>query len=284
MQPSPLISVAELQQAQQTPAGDILVIDCRFDLSNPQAGQQQYAQNHLPGAVFLDLDKDLCGVKTGTNGRHPLPERETLAQKLRTLGVNQNTSIIVYDQQDSMFAAHLWWLLQWLGHTHVRVLDGGLVTWENKGGPLSTELPPARPEGNFQAQQPLTPTVNADQILRNLGSSQLYIIDARAPERFRGEVEPLDPAAGHIPGAINRFFKQNLQADGTFKAPEQLHQKWVQILNDHPLDTVVHQCGSGVSACHNLLSMVHAGFNMAALYPGSWSEWSASPERPIAQE
>ena len=282
MQHLPLISAFDLQQLLKQ-QNNILIIDCRFDLANTEAGAQQYAQSHIPGAFFLDLDKDLCAPKTGHNGRHPLPERETLAKRLRAIGMNNDTHVIVYDQADSMFAAHMWWLLLWLGHQQVQVLDGGLTAWTKAGGELTAENPSTPHQGNFAAQNTLTPTVDAQYLLRNLGTPSVYIVDARAQPRYKGEVEPMDPVAGHIPGAVNRPFMDNLQPDGTYKPANMLKEEWTAFLKNHDPQTVVHQCGSGVSACHNLLAMAQAGFAITTIYPGSWSEWCANPDYPTAK-
>lgn len=281
MQPSALISVQSLHQYISDPTSPICIIDARFNLSMPEQGQQLYTQGHIPSAIFLDLDKDMCGKKTGKNGRHPLPDREKLAKCLREKGINQDTLIIVYDEADSMFAAHVWWLMLWLGHQQVQVLDGGLAAWVGAGHPLCTQVSDAFIPGNIQVQSPLVPTVNVAYILDHLQSPQMQVIDARAAERFRGDIEPLDPAAGHIPGAINHPFIQNLNSHKRFKPPEQLRQEWLQLIGQTPVSTIVHQCGSGVSACHNILAMVHAGFGITTIYPGSWSEWCADPSRPL---
>lgn len=281
MYPLPLISAQSLHQYISDSTTPICIIDARFNLSAPKQGQEMYSQGHIPGAIFLDLDKEMCGHKTGTNGRHPLPDREELAQRLRQIGINDDTLIIIYDDADSMFAAHVWWLMLWLGHQQVQVLDGGLNAWIAAGYELSTQIPHMMSPGNIQSHPSLVPTVDATYVLNHLESPQMLIIDARAAERFRGDVEPLDPAAGHIPGAINRPFMQNLNTDKHFKSPEQLHQEWQQLIGQTPISAVVHQCGSGVSACHNILAMAHAGFGMTTIYPGSWSEWCADSSRPV---
>ncbi len=255
----------------------MLVIDVGFDLADTDAGERAYAQGHLPGAHYLHLDRDLSGPKTGRNGRHPLPDRTAFAQRMRALGLSTDTQVVAYDAQGGMYAARLWWMLRWIGHPAVAVLDGGKQAW---AGTLSTEVP-ARAAGNFQLGEPLTPVLDADQLLSRLGNVRL--IDARAPERFRGEVEPLDQQAGHIPGASNRLFKLNLQEDGRFKPAAQLREEFAALLAPFNASGVVHQCGSGVTACHNLLAMEHAGLASSALYAGSWSEWSSDPARPIAK-
>lgn len=270
---STLITPAELR-ALAAP----LIVECSFDLADTEAGERAYAAGHIPGAFYLHLDRDLCGDKTAADGsfrgRHPLPEREDFAALMRRLGLAAGRQVVTYDRQGGPYAAHLWWMLRWLGHAQVAVLDGA---WD---GELSTELPAATPT-DWQPGEPLVGQTTAAELLKKLGNVRL--IDARAAERFRGEVEPLDRAAGHIPGASNRFFKDNLGADGRFKPAAQLRAEFEPLLAPHGADAVVHQCGSGVTACHNLLAMAHAGLGDGLLYPGSWSEWSSDPARPIAK-
>jgi thiosulfate/3-mercaptopyruvate sulfurtransferase len=255
-----------------------LILDCRFDLADPSAGERAYAAGHIPGAFYLHLDRDLAGPKAGPDGsfrgRHPLPDRATLAALMRQLGLRAGRQVVTCDLQGGPYAARAWWMLRWLGHADVAVLDGA---WD---GELTTEMPTATPT-DWQAGEPLVSQVDAAALLGRLG--RVRLIDARAPERFRGEVEPLDLQAGHIPGASNRMFKDNLQADGRFKPAGQLRAEFQALLAPHGAATVVHQCGSGVTACHNLLAMSHAGLGDGLLYPGSWSEWSADPARPIAK-
>ena len=265
-----LISASELNAS-------MFVIDVGFDLTDIEAGERAYAQGHLPGAHYLHLDRDLSGAKTGSNGRHPLPDRAAFAERMRALGLSSNTQVVAYDAQGGMYAARLWWMLRWIGHAAVAVLDGGKQAWT---GALSTDVP-ARAPGNLNLGESLTPMLDADQLLSRLGNVRL--IDARAPERFRGEVEPLDKQAGHIPGAANRLFKLNLQDDGRFKPAAQLREEFSALLAPFDASGVVHQCGSGVTACHNLLAMEHAGLASSALYAGSWSEWSSDPTRPVAK-
>jgi thiosulfate/3-mercaptopyruvate sulfurtransferase len=275
-----LISVAELQALQQQGL-PLLILDLGFDLADTAAGERAYAAAHLPGAHYLHLDRELSAPKTGRNGRHPLPEREAFAARLAALGLESDTQVVCYDAQGGMYAARAWWMLRWLGHAAVAVLDGGRQAWVEAGGSLSAEAPPSRP-GGFRPGAPLAQTLDADTLQRRLGS--LRLIDARAPERFRGEVEPLDSQAGHIPGASNRLFKLNLGADGLhYKPAAQLRQEFEALLAPHAGAAVVHQCGSGVTACHNLLAMEHAGLAGSLLYPGSWSEWSSDPARPVAR-
>lgn len=254
-----------------------VVLDCRSDLNRPEAGAEAFAAGHVPGAFHAHLERDLSGTKTGRNGRHPLPDRAALATWAGSLGIAPGVQVVAYDDQGGPYAARAWWLLRWLGHGAVAVLDGGWAAWCAAGGAVETAIPappggPAYPIG----AAPAMPTVDADAVLAGLG--RVRLLDARAGERFRGEVEPLDPVAGHVPGASHRFFKDNLQADGRFKPAERLRAEFAA----GGSAPVVHLCGSGVTACHNLLAMAHAGLDAGALYPGSWSEWCADPSRPVA--
>ena len=269
-----LISSAELQAL---PDEKLLLIDAGFDLADTSAGERAYAGAHLPGAHYLHLDRDLSAAKTGSNGRHPLPDRAAFAARLAALGLNADTQVVTYDAQGGMYAARLWWMLRWIGHAAVAVLDGGKAAWT---GALTADLPIAQP-GDFKLGEPLVGQVEATGLRKQLG--QIRLIDARAPERFRGEVEPLDQQAGHIPGASNRLFKMNLAVDGRFKPADQLKAEFSTLLGAHQPGTVVHSCGSGVTACHNLLAMEHAGLLGSVLYPGSWSEWSSDSLRPVAR-
>jgi thiosulfate/3-mercaptopyruvate sulfurtransferase len=276
-----LVTASELMALQRRQP--VVIIDCGFDLADPAAGQRAYAAGHLSGAVYAHLDEHLAGPKTGRTGRHPLPDRQRLAATVGAWGIAPGTQVVSYDAQGGPYAARAWWLLRWLGHADVAVLDGGVTAWRAAGGTTDTEPPAVSTDGPYPAAAaPAMPTIDADQVLNGLG--RLRILDARAGERFRGEVEPLDPVAGHIPGATNRFFKDNLQADGRFKTGEQLRQEFGQLGIGQPAGAaVVQQCGSGVTACHNLLAMVHAGLGDTLLYAGSWSEWCADPARPIAK-
>jgi thiosulfate/3-mercaptopyruvate sulfurtransferase len=280
----PLVSTAELARHLDDP--DWLVIDCRHDLADPAAGLRAYREGHIPGAHFLSIDEDLSGPRTGANGRHPLPARDALAARLGQLGVRSAQpgrpalQVIAYDAQGGLFASRAWWLLRWLGHAPVAVLDGGWQRWVGEQRPVSTAAPRPQPE-HFQAQPGLG-TADAGEILAALGSGRLQLIDARAPDRFRGENETLDPVGGHIPGARNRFYRDNLAAEGHFKPAAQLRAEWQALLGAAPAGQTVHQCGSGISACHNLLALEVAGLGGGLLYPGSWSEWCADPARPRA--
>jgi len=261
-----------------------VILDCRHDLVNLAAGRDAWAAGHLPNAQFADVETALSGAKRDASGafrgRHPLPEREAFIEQLRAWGVNDDTQVVAYDAHGGMFAARLWWMLRWVGHQAVAVLDGGLPAWQSSGQPLSTDTPAPRARGTIALREPLVSTVDVQAVLDNVNKGERTVVDARAPDRFRGENETIDPVGGHIPGARNRFFKDNLQADGRFKAPEQLKSELEAAVGD-PARAIM-QCGSGVTACHNLLALEIAGLSGAALYPGSWSEWSADPARPVA--
>ncbi|WP_342130891.1 sulfurtransferase [Hydrogenophaga sp. OTU3427] len=260
----------------------VRVVDCSHDLGDTFAGARQYAEGHIPGAVHAHLDEHLSGAKTGTNGRHPLPEAGALVRWLGAQGVAFGAPVVAYDRSGGMYAARLWWLLRWLGHRQVRVLDGGWQAWVAACGAVSTEAP--RHEAMvFEA--PVTHDhlwVDARFVERNLHSRDALLVDARGAERYAGTVEPIDPRAGHIPGAVNRPFTDNLGPDGHFKPADLLATEWRAVLGAHRGDAVVAQCGSGVTACHNLLAMEIADLPMGRLYAGSWSEWCADPRRPIA--
>ena len=276
-----LISAAELAAHIDDP--NWVVVDCRHDLANLSAGREGYAIGHLPGAVFADMETELSGAKRGPDGafrgRHPLPEKQALIETLRGWGVNDDTQVVAYDAHGGMFAARLWWLLRWLGHEAVAVLDGGMAAWQSLGKPLVAAAP-SRARGSISVRAPFVPTVTAAEVLDNIESGQRAVVDARAADRFRGENETIDPVGGHIPGAKNRFFKDNLQADGRFKSAAQLREELGAVVDD-PARAIM-QCGSGVTACHNLLALEVAGMPGAALYPGSWSEWCSDPSRPVA--
>jgi thiosulfate/3-mercaptopyruvate sulfurtransferase len=282
MRYTPLISAAELAQHLSDP--DWIILDCRHDLGNPQTGQEAYNAGHIPHARFAHLDRDLSDKSPGPNGefrgRHPLPEREVFLETLRNWGINSDSQVVAYDAQGGMFAARLWWMLRWAGHESVAVLDGGLPAWLAQGGTLSTDVA-RRAAGNITLRPPLTKTVDASAILTSLARRDRTVIDARAPDRFRGENETLDPIGGHIPGAKNRFFKDNLSAEGRFKPAEELRSEFSGLIEDP--QSAIMQCGSGVTACHNLLAAEIAGLRGAALYPGSWSEWCSDASRPVAK-
>ena len=260
-----------------------VILDCRHDLMNPNFGRNAFAEGHIESAQFANIDTDLSGPKKDADGvfrgRHPLPDRAALLETLRRWGINDDTQVVAYDAHGGMYAARLWWLLRWLGHGAVAVLDGGLAAWGTAGLPLVTAVT-ERPRGNLAEKPTLVRKVSVGDLLENLDAKRLQVVDARANDRFRGENETIDPVGGHIPGARNRFFKDNLQADGRFKDAATLKQELAPIVGT-PSNAVM-QCGSGVTACHNLLALEIAGLSGAALYPGSWSEWCADSTRPIA--
>lgn len=272
-----LISASELAGLN-----DPFIVDCSHDLAQPDEGRQAYAQAHIPGAIFLHLDDDLSAPKTGRNGRHPLPDPDAFAAMLGRLGLHQHQQVVAYDRSGGSFAVRLWWMLRWLGHDAVAVLDGGWPAWTRAGGASENTPPHARMPAHFERRASLVGAVSADRVLDSLQHAKLLVVDARAPERYAGEVEPIDPVGGHIPGARNRFFQTNLQADGTFKSREQLREEYTALLEDWDPRDVIHHCGSGVTGCHNVLAMMHAGMDGSLLYPGSWSEWCAEPSRPVA--
>jgi thiosulfate/3-mercaptopyruvate sulfurtransferase len=280
MFPSPLITAGQLL-ARQRRDDPVVLIECSFDLTDVDAGEHVWRAGHPPGAFYLHLDRDLSGAKTGLNGRHPLPERGTFARVLGRCGITLSTPVVALDRQSGAYAARLWWMLRWMGHADAAVLDGGVPAWQAAGGELTSSAPSQRATGPYPDLTPLVQTDAAADLEKSLG--RVRLLDARAPERYRGEVEPLDKQAGHIPGALNRFFKDNLAASGNFKPAETLRAEFLSLLAGQGADQVVHQCGSGVTACHNLLAMEYAGLTGSRLYPGSWSEWSADPRRPIAQ-
>jgi thiosulfate/3-mercaptopyruvate sulfurtransferase len=277
-----LISAPQLLalQAAGTP---LVLLDCGFDLADPTAGESAYTQDHLPAAQYAHLDRDLSGAKTGLNGRHPLPARQALAARVGQWGITPGVQVVVYDNQAMPYAARAWWLLRWLGHGQVAVLDGGRSAWLAAGGTLSATVPtPANLPPYPAADADAMPTIDTPSMQARLG--RVTLLDARAGERFRGEVEPLDPVAGHIPGATLRFFKDNLGADGCFKPAAQLRAELAALgVQASNMAGVVQQCGSGVTACHNLLAAAHAGLGISTLYPGSWSEWCSDAARPVAR-
>ena len=262
---------------------DWVVFDCRHDLADHARGARVYREGHLPGAYHAPVETALSGVKTGTNGRHPLPDAAAFAAFLAAHGVTAETQIVAYDDVGGQYAARLWWLARWIGLTHVAVLDGGLPKWIAEGNPVSVEISAARPVGSVVARPDAAMVRSAADVLDGTMNARCCVVDARAPERFRGEVEPIDKIAGHIPSALNRFFKANLQADLTMRAPAELRREFEVMLGAWRPDQVVHQCGSGVTACVNLLAMEHAGLGGSALFVGSWSEWIADPARPVAR-
>ena len=279
---SVLISVEELASHLDDPAW--IVCDCRHDLADTGAGRRAYAESHIPGARFVHLDEDLSAPKTGRNGRHPLPDVAAFAKRLGELGIDGTKQVVAYDASGGPYAARLWWMLRWLGHDAVRVLDGGWPAWTKAGKPVTGDLPRPQPV-RFVPQLQADAARSADAVGAGLrkqsGKRSPLLLDARAPNRYRGENETLDPVAGHIPGAANRFFQMNLDPEGKFKPADVLKKELGAALGGHGPEQVIHYCGSGVTACHNLLAMEIAGLSGSRLYPGSWSEWCADPARAV---
>jgi thiosulfate/3-mercaptopyruvate sulfurtransferase len=257
-----------------------IAVDCRFLLADEPWGEHQYLIAHIPGAVYAHLNRDLSGPLSGTNGRHPLPDPDLLATTFIRLGIGTGMQVVAYDQDSGMFASRLWWLLRWMGHDPVAVLDGGFRKWVAEHRPVASGNN-VRPPQRFTAALRHDLTVDAPGIARILERDDAVLVDARAPERYRGDVEPLDRVPGHIPGAVNHFFEQNLEEDRTFRSAHDLREGLAGALGSTPSDRAVCYCGSGVTACHNLLAMEVAGMRGARLYPGSWSEWSSDPSRPV---
>ncbi|AIL32526.1 sulfurtransferase [Basilea psittacipulmonis] len=261
---------------------DYQILDVRHSLADFSLGHRKYKEGHIPGAWFLDHEIDLCGPKTATSGRHPLPDREELANLLGSFGLHPEGRFVVYDDGNSMFAAHAWWLLKWLGCEHVQVLDGGFEVWKNSAYPISQDVPEhGTPEQWLPLSDPLVDTVSMQAVKENIHSPQFVLVDARAAARYRGEVEPIDPKAGHIPGALNVPCTDNLQENGCFKTPEVLREQWLTFLGNKKPEQIVNQCGSGITACHNVFAMELAGLHGSRLYSGSWSQWCSDPDNPI---
>ncbi len=277
--PSMLLSVEQLRAHLDD--AQWCVVDVRHDLFDADAGIRAYREGHIPGAVFADIDTQLSGKKTGLNGRHPLPHHDDLVETFREWGINGDTQIVAYDAQGGQFASRLWWLARWLGHKRVALLDGGWPKWLSDAR-LSSREAPKRLRGNFTASDSTMPLVTVHQVLQSLNSHDRTLLDARTPERYRGEQEPIDPVAGHIPGARNRPWQQNLNPDQTFKSPRELRSEFEALLGSGTPDQITHQCGSGVTACHSVFAMELAGLPGSALYGGSWSEWIVDPARPVA--
>jgi thiosulfate/3-mercaptopyruvate sulfurtransferase len=256
------------------------VVDCRFALNDDGWGEREYAARHIPGAVFAHLGHDLAGSPTGQNGRHPLPDPAALAATFGRLGIGDGKQVVAYDQDSGMYAGRLWWLLRWLGHDAVAVLNGGFARWLAEGRGTTSGYQHRR-TSEFHGAPRDGMMVSADQVSALIGTSDWRLVDARAPERYRGDVEPIDRVAGHIPGAVNHPFKSSLTETGAFRSADELREALGSSLGGFPPDRIVCYCGSGVTACHNLLALEHAGLRGAKLYPGSWSEWSSDPSRPI---
>lgn len=277
-----LISVSELQAL----TGPLVVIDCSADLNKPEAGRQQFEEQHIAGALFADINTDLAthDPKLAINGgRHPLPSREHFAQFLSACGVGANTQVVVYDRQAMNYCGRLWWMLKWCGHEAVAVLDGGLPAWVAAGGAVASGPAAAVKPAQFKLNEPLVVLKHTSDVSAALGKPSQTIVDARAPARYKGETEPFDPVAGHIPGALNRPFNANFTPDGLMKSPAVLKAEFEALLNGRDAQSVVHHCGSGISAIPNVLAMEVAGLGRPALYAGSWSEWCNTPGLPCAQ-
>jgi thiosulfate/3-mercaptopyruvate sulfurtransferase len=274
-----LIRADELAAALDDP--QLLVVDVRHDLGDHTLGKRKYDESHIPGAHFLRVETDLAGPHTGKNGRHPLPSIEAFVATMSALGVDASKQVVAYDNGTSTYSARLWWMLRWLGHRNVAVLDGGFRAWEAAGLPTTTEVPERRP-ARFEPKVSETP-VTVDTLVAHRDEPDYTLVDARGADRFRGENETIDPVAGHIPGSRSRPFTTNLNKDQTFKDVATLREEFEKLLAGRAPEQVVHSCGSGVTACNNLLAMELAGLSGSRLYPGSWSEWSSDPERPIAR-
>ena len=273
-----LIDTKSLAARLSDPA--IVIVDCRFDLADEAAGQRDYVAQHVPGAVYASLDRDLSGQKNGRNGRHPQPSPASLADAFGRLGIDASVQVVAYDQDNGMYASRLWWLLRWLGHDAVAVLDGGFAKWQAEQRPVRSGVETNTPRA-FSGAPRAGWVVNADEVGRVIATGDSLLLDARSPERYRGESETLDRAAGHIPGAANHFFKWNLSDEGTFRAPGDIRDRLRAAIGDLPPERIICYCGSGVTACHNLLALEHAGLSGSRLYVGSWSEWSSEPSRAI---
>jgi thiosulfate/3-mercaptopyruvate sulfurtransferase len=256
------------------------IVDCRYKLDDETWGEHEYVARHIPRATYAHLGHDLAGPKSGTNGRHPLPDVRALAQIFGRLGIDNETQVVAYDQDSGMYASRLWWMLRWLGHDAVAVLDGGFAEWTAEHRPTASGEERVRPR-EFAPAVRRDAAVDAGRVAALASDRAWHLVDARAPERFRGETEPIDKTPGHIPGAANHFYQWNLNERGTFRAPDELRAKLRESIGDVPPDHIICYCGSGVTACHNLLALEHAGLKGAKLYPGSWSEWSADPSRPV---
>ena len=270
------------QLAQHLSASHWIAIDCRFTLTDTEAGHRAYTQGHIPGARYAHLDVDLAGAKNGKNGRHPLPDPQVFAQTLSAWGIAPHTQVVVYDDSFGAMAVRLWWLLRWMGHDAVALLDGGLPKWQRERLPLGTDMPPVALT-QFVPQLRHDMLVGADAVLDATKTDSKLILDARAEMRFIGEIEPLDPVAGHVPGAVNSPFDDNLSMAGTLMTAPELRAMYGDLLDGKSASQVIHMCGSGVTACHNILAMEIAGIPGSKLYAGSWSEWVADPAHPVAK-
>jgi thiosulfate/3-mercaptopyruvate sulfurtransferase len=279
-----LIEAPELKKDLES-GKEFLLFDCRSDLTNPKAGYESYLGGHIPSAIFIDVDHDLASEKNGQNGRHPLPTIEQWLKTCANLGITKDSSVVIYDNQSCMYAVRMWWMLRATGYNNVRLLNGGYTAWLAAG--FTSEKTDNQRLNTLAAASSMTGAATyknallASDLLKNLSSKKFMILDARSAERFRGENETLDPVGGHIPGAINRFFKNNLDANGQFKSADVLAKEFKDLLGEMPSESIIHQCGSGITACHNMFAMELAGMSSSMIYPGSWSEWCADSTRPI---
>ena len=265
--------------------GNLRIVDCRFSLLDPDAGRAQYNAGHLPGAVYADLDRDLAGPIDPSTGRHPLPDGTTFERTLRRLGIDNESQVVAYDDAGGGLAARLWWMLRWMGHERVAVLDGGVTAWQAAGLPIETDTVVSK-TGTFTGTSGSLPVVTTDEVLAAIGSGEgMILVDARDAARYRGEHEPIDPVAGHVPGAINLPFSNGLRPDGTWKSADELYASWQAVLDGVPDELqLAVMCGSGVTACHLALAAKIAGIREPALYAGSWSEWVVDSGRPVAAD
>jgi thiosulfate/3-mercaptopyruvate sulfurtransferase len=258
----------------------VVIIDCRYSVEDPSWGEREYFRHHIPGAAFASIDDDLSAPKTGSNGRHPLPDPEAAARTFARLGIAEGVQVVAYDQDAGMYASRLWWMLRWLGHDAVAVLDGGFAKWLAEDRPVESGAE-THPRRDFHAAPRSGWVAEAEEVQKVIGSTDWLVLDARAPERYRGEVEPVDKVAGHIPGAANHFYKWNVRDDGTFRSTSEIKEEFRKSIGGTSVDRVICYCGSGVTACQDLLALEHVGLSGARLYPGSWSEWLSDPSRPI---
>ncbi len=281
-----LISVQALADGLQLGAAGSsswVVVDCRFNLLQPEAGRAAYRDGHIPGAWYADLDRDLSAPRGADTGRHPLPDPEALRAFFGQLGITPDACVVAYDEAGGGLAARLWWLLRWMGHRHVVLLDGGLAAWQKAGLPLSQAIP--QPQSfSFRGAPGQMPVTHTAEVSAALAGGSMRLLDVRAPERFLGRVEPIDTVAGHVPGAVNVPFAGNLRADQQFQSAQHLAQRYGPIAEGRAPGEIVCMCGSGVTACHGVFALELAGVPGAALYPGSWSEWIRSPDRPVATQ
>lgn len=260
-----------------------VVVDCRFNLVQPDAGREAWRQGHIPGAFYADLDRDLSAPRGPGTGRHPLPDPAQLRELFGRFGITKSTQVVAYDDGNGAIAARLWWLLRWMGHARVQLLDGGFAAWKKAGQPVSTASP-AQDGVRFEGQPGGMPVRDVSEVARGLADGSIHLLDVRAEERFLGRVEPIDPVAGHIPGAVNAPFGGNLTDDNRFRSGDELSVRYASLLASRDLRNVILMCGSGVTACHGLFALELAGLPGASLYPGSWSEWIRSSGRPVARE